>query len=340
MIQRILLSCILMMFVLIGCGANSAEITQTDPDTLPTFQPISSDGRLNVVATTTIIGDVVSQIGGDQIDLTVLIGTDKDAHSYQATPGDLVALENADIIFVNGWNLEEKLAETITDNHSDKFVSISTGITARQLTGESGHDDSHDDEHDAEHNDDHDSEHGHEGGLDPHVWFDISNVKIWAQNGSTILSMLDPDSEGIYQANLNSYLISLSNLEEEIDTLIAEIPVENRKLVSNHEAFGYFVDAYDFENVGAVIPSTSTNAEPSASDLADLVKVMQSEGVCTVFGERSQSRDLAETVTGELSDCAEVKVLALYTEAIGEGEANSYIGMYRHNVETIVDGLK
>ncbi len=345
MIQRILIACCLMVVLMLaGCGRDSAEITTT-PNTLPTFQPVALDGRrLNVVATTTIIGDIVAQIGGDQIDLTILIGTDQDAHSYQATPGDLVALEDADVIFVNGWNLEEKLAETISENYAGKAVIISTGISPRHFDEAGEHNDDHDtdddDDHDG-HDDEHDdTAHDHQEAIDPHVWFDITNVTIWAQNTSAILSMLDPGSEEVYQANLDNYLIALTELEKETNTLIAEIPVANRKLVSNHEAFGYFIDAYGFKRVGTVIPSTSTNAEPSANDLADLVSVMQREGVCTVFSERSQSPALAETIAGELSDCAEVQVLPLYSEALGEGEADSYIGMYRSNVKTIVEGLR
>lgn len=330
---------------------------------LPELAAASLDGRaLRVVATTSIVGDVVANIGGDSIDLTVLMGAGQDPHGYEATPQDLVAMEEADVIFVNGWDLEERLAESIEENFDDKYVAISAGIEPIEFGGEHGHDDEHGDEHDEdedheegeEHDDehadedehaeedDHDDDHaGHDhSGADPHVWFDIHHGEQWAENAASVLSTLDPANAANYEGNLAAYAEELEALEEELETIVATLPMEKRQLVTNHDALGYFAAAYDFDIVGTVIPSLSTNAEPSAGELAELIDAMQDAGVCTIFGETTDSNTLAETVAAELNDCENVQVVTIFTGALGEGEASSYIGMLRSNMESIVAGLQ
>ena len=162
----------------------------------------------------------------------------------------------------------------------------------------------------------------------------------WAANAAELFSELDPANADGYQANLSAYVEQLETLEGEVETLLEALPLENRKLVTNHDALGYFAKAYDFEVVGTVLPSVSTNSDPSASDLAELIETMEAANVCTVFGETTVSNDLAETVAAELSNCESVQVLTIYTGALGEGEASSYIGMFRANVETIIAGLQ
>ncbi len=289
---------------------------------LPEFQAIELNGRkLKVVATTSIIGDVVEHVGGEAIDLVVLIDPDQDTHSYEPTPQDFVALEEADVIFLNGWHLEEQLAEAVEASFAEKEVAISAEITPLQLAN---------------------------GSTDPHVWFDIHNVEQWSNNTAQILSQLDPANETIYTENLAGYLGRLEFLEQAVDHKLTELPAEKRKLVTNHAAFNYFAEEYDFEVVGTVIPSFSSSAEPAASDLADLVMAMEREGVCTLFAETTQNNDLAGVISAEISHCDQVQVLSLYTESIPDGEALyvgdedkfGYIGMIHANVETIVEGLR
>lgn len=313
----------LLLFLLVGaCGQTDSDHAHDEHDhhstegmlELNDLQAVEfGDRQLQVVATTSIIRDVVANIAGDTIDLVVLIGRNKDPHSYEPTPQDFVALEEADVIFVNGWHLEEQIADVVDESFEQKAVAISAEISPRQF-------DSH--------------------ATDPHVWFSIHNVEQWAQNVEQILSQLDPENATIYAENLATYEGELESLMQEVDTLLTELPTEKRKLVTNHDAFGYFADEYDFEVVGTVIPSFSTSAEPSATDLANLVEVMEREGVCTVFGEVSQNEVLAETISAELTHCDTVQLLSLYTGAIGDGEADSYIGIYRANVKTIVEGLR
>lgn len=311
---------------------------------LPELDAIALDGRmLRVVATTNIIGDVISNIGSDQIELTVLMTQGEDPHSYESTPQDLVAMEKADIIFVNGWDLEERLAADIEENFSSKMVAISAGVEPLDFdNSEHGHEDEeHEDEEHADEDEEHadEDDHGHSG-ADPHVWFDVHNVERWAENTAEVLSEADPANAEAYQASLGAYIKQLEALESEIETMLEELPAESRKLVTNHDALGYFAKAHNFEVVGTVLPALSTNADPSAGELAELIEIMEHEGVCTVFGETTSSNELAETVAAELDSCNTVQVLTIYTGSLGDGEANSYIGMFRSNVQTILEGLQ
>lgn len=282
---------------------------------LPELNVLALNGRkLNVVATTNIIGDVVSNIGGEAIELTTLLDLNQDPHSYEATPEDLVALEQADIIFINGWDLEEQLAHTIEENYADKFVSISAGIEPITV--------------------------GDGDSADPHVWFSIHNVEQWAKNIEEVLHQLDPANDPSFESNLDSYLAELEALESEVDEMLASLPTSNRKLVTNHDALGYLAAEYGFEIVGTVIPAASTSAEPSARDLAALIKVMEQAGVCTIFAETTQNIRIAETVAAELENCPAVELISLYTGSLGTGNANSYIGMFRNNMNSIITGLR
>lgn len=306
--------------------------------TLPELNAAELNGEpLRVVATTSIIGDVVAQVGGDEIDLTVLIGPGQDSHSYEPTAQELTAVANAHVIFINGWNLEEGLVDDLESIGEDvPVVPISANIEPLTV-GEEAHDEEGE-EHEEEHEDGDEHEHS---GADPHVWFDIHNVEQWVENVEHALSELDPANADTYQANAAAYAASLTDLEAYAEAQLASIPQENRFLVTNHDAFGYFAEAYGFTVLGAVIPGLSTLAEPSASDLVDLIVEMEEHNVCTIFTETTVNDELAQTVGAELEGCETVQILKLYTEAVGaEGSgADSYIGMFRANVDTFVSGL-
>jgi ABC-type Zn uptake system ZnuABC Zn-binding protein ZnuA len=183
-------------------------------------------------------------------------------------------------------------------------------------------------------------EHGHSG-ADPHVWFSVHNVEQWAENVEQVLSDLDPANATTFEANAAAYVAALEELEAYAEAELANIPSEKRFLVTNHDSLGYFAEEYGFTLLGTVIPSMSTLSEPSASDLTDLITEMEAHNVCTIFTETTLNDTLAQTVAGELDGCDEVQVFKLYTGAIGlEGSgADSYIGMFRANVDAIVSGL-
>lgn len=304
---------------------------------LPVLEPAElNGGKLRVVATTSIIGDVVAQVGGEAIELTTLMEPGQDPHSYEPGARELTVVADAHVIFVNGWDLEEALIgdlENIGD--SVAIVPVSANITPLSFGDTAVEAEAHE-EHEEE-----DGEH-HHAGADPHVWFSVANVQQWTANIAQTLSALDPENAAVYEENTAVYQSQLTDLQEQITTKLASIPAENRYLVTNHGAFNYFAQAYDFEIVGTVITGFSTLAEPSASDMADLIAVMQAHQVCAIFTETTVNDQLAQIVADELDFCENVQILPLYTGSLGEvgSGADSYLGWMETNVATIVAGLQ
>ena len=302
---------------------------------LPELAAAELNGEpLRVIATTSIIGDVVAQVGGDAINLTVLMDQGQDPHSYEPSARELTAVADAHVIFINGWNLEEGLVDDL-ENIGEEALVVPISANINPLTFAEGE---HEHEESGEHEEGEEHEHS---GADPHVWFSVHNVEKWVENAAHVLSDLDPANAEIFAANAAAYVAELEGLEAYAEAQLGSIPAENRFLVTNHDSFGYFAQEYDFTVLGTVIPSMSSVAEPSASDLTELIAVMQEQAVCTIFTETTLDDALAQTVAGELSDCEEVQVVKLYTGAIGPAGsgADSYIGMFRANVDAIVAGL-
>ena len=286
---------------------------------------------LRIVATTSIIGDVVANVGGDEIELFTLMDHEQDPHSFEPGAAELTAVAEADIVFINGWDLEEGLVKDLaTIAEGTQVVAVGANIDPL-VHGDGSHDGKAETETGYNH-----------GRVDPHTWFSVPNVKQWVENISEILSDLDPDNAVIYENNAQSYLLELEEVDKYLHKQISNIPEDKRILVTNHGVFSYFSQEYGFEVIGSVIPSTSTQAEPSASDLADLINKMKQSGVCTIFSDIAANDKLAQTVAMELSDCAEVKIVPLHTGSLGPkgGDADSYTGMLRVNVDNIVEGLK
>lgn len=301
---------------------------------LPQIEPVAvADGKLKVVASTSIVGDVVANVGGDAIDLTVLMAAGQDPHSYQPSAGDLTQVAEADIVFINGWDLEEGLVadlEAIAENAP--IVAVNAGVVPLEIGAM-----------DAAHGDEElgDEEHDH-AGADPHTWLAVPNVMQWVDNVALVLETAVPALADTVNANAAAYKAALTELETYAVAQLATVPPAQRVLVTNHDSLAYFAAAYDFEILGTVIPGASTLAEPSANDLTELVAAMAAEGVCTVFTEATISDQLANTVAAELNACDSVAVVPLYTGAVGPAGsgADSYIGMFRANVDAIVAGLR
>ncbi|MCL4263584.1 MAG: zinc ABC transporter substrate-binding protein [Anaerolineae bacterium] len=298
---------------------------------LPEMEAIAQPGEpLNVVVTTSIIGDVVAQVGGEAIALTTLMGPGQDPHSYQPGARQLTAVANADVIFVNGWDLEEALVRDL-GNIGEKAVLVPISANIQPLAfGAAGHDDEET------------GQDGHEG-ADPHVWQAVPNVMQWVNNVQQTLSTLDPANTAVYAQNADTYLAALAELQAYAQTELATIPAENRVLITNHDALAYFAHAYDFEILGTIIPGATTLAESSATNLAELVTIMTEHDVCTIFAENTSNTALATAVAAELKACeGGVQVSQLYTDALGAlgSGADSYIGMFRANVDAVVEGLR
>ena len=307
----------LAVVLLAGCGGGAAETADpAAPLTLPAVEAAALGGRpLRVVATTSLIGDAVARVGGSAIALTTLMPPGQDPHSYQPAAADLAAAADANLIFVNGWNLEEGLLGDLAATGGAPLLPVSAGIVPR-LAGDGG-------------------------AADPHVWQDVANVMQWVDNIAATLSAADPANAAAYAANAAAYRAELAELDEFVRAQTATIPAQRRVLVTNHDTLAYFAAAYDFRVLGSVLPGASTLAEGTAANLAALAETMRAGGVCSLFVETTAADQLARALAGELDDCDEVRVLSLYSDALGSpgSGADSYVDMMRANVAVIVEAL-
>jgi manganese/iron transport system substrate-binding protein len=277
--------------------------------------------KLQVVATTTIVGDVVSNIGGNAIQLDVLLPPGSDPHSFDPTPQDVAKIAKANLIFANGAGLETFLDPLLKNAGSKaRVVYVSDGIQLIQFQSKLP------------------GEESGPGGGDPHTWFDPQNVKGWVQNIEKALSAQDPGNAQIYAANAQHYTQQLDELDRWIQTQVGQIPPDQRKLVTDHEAFTYFAARYGFQQVGAIVPGYSTLAQPSAQELAALEDAIRQLGVKAVFVGDTVNPNLAERVAQDTG----VKLMHLYTGALSKssGPAGTYLDFMRYDVNQIDNALK
>ncbi len=290
-------------------------------------RPAARGDKLRVVATTTIVGDVVAQVGGDAIALTVMLPVGADPHVFDPSPQDMAKVADADVIFVNGAGLEAFLERLLENAGGDAdVIHVSEGLAFIEAEHHE------DEERDAEEND-----HAHEG-VDPHTWTDPNNVLRWVDNIEAALVLHDPAHAADYRANADAYRAQLRELDAWVRGQVAAIPAENRKLVTDHETFAYFAQRYGFEQVGAVVPGYSTAAQPSARDLAALEDRIRAYGVKAVFVGSTVNPALAQRVAEDTG----VKLMFLYTGSLTApgGEADSYLSYVKYNVGAMVEGLK
>jgi len=282
--------------------------------------PAASGDGLKVVASTTIVGDVVAQVGGDLIELTVLFPTGADPHTFDPRPQDIAAISDARVVFISGLGLEESLQPALDANATGTVVQVSDGIDVRTLDNAAQINDPH----------------GHEN-VDPHTWTDPNNVIVWTRNIAATLAKADPAHADTYRANTDAYIASLRELDAWIRSEVAQIPPERRKLVTDHYAFGYFADEYGFEQVGALVGSFSTNASPSAQEIAALEDAIRAQNVPAVFVGTTVNSTLAEQVAQDTGS----KIVSVYTGSLTApgGEAGSYLVFMRYNVNAIVNAL-
>lgn len=284
------------------------------------------NGRLQVVATTTFVGETVSRIADDLVDLTVLLAPGQNPHGYTPRPQDITRVAQADVVFANGADLEEFLDELITSaGGAAEIVYVSEGINYMEPSG--GH----------LHEDDEDEQDGDHEGVDPHVWFDPNNVIHWTENIDSTLSRLDPENADTYQENARAYRDELTELDSWISQQVEQIPEGERKLVTDHISFVYFADAYGFEQVGAVIQAPTTEAETSGQDLAHLSETILVEDVKAIFVSVDADQSLAERIAEDTG----VKLVRLYFGSLSsDGPAETYVDFMRYNVSSIVEALK
>ncbi len=272
---------------------------------------------MTVVCTTTIIGDLVEQIAGESFDVQVLFSPNADPHAFEPRPQDLVMLQRADLIFMNGLDLEAGLAN-ILESFGDRVLSLSQDLPGL-LSEEPGHSDL-----------DH-------GMIDPHVWFDPTLVSIWVDVIAERLIGLAPLEVLAIRARTDAYQAELVLLDEWIVSELEKIAPEHRQLVTDHHVFGYFAARYGLEQVGTVFPGLSTLAEPSARDIATLVSTIQSLSIPAIFVGTTVNSSLAQQIAADTG----TRVIPLYTGSLSDidGPAATYLDFMRYTVTSLVEGL-
>ncbi|MDB3981352.1 metal ABC transporter substrate-binding protein [Acidimicrobiia bacterium] len=323
---------LLLSVILIACGTGTTDEATSD--------------KINVLVTTPMLGDFVNEIGGENINLTILMPAEVDPHTYDPSPQDASKIADADIVFYVGLKYEPsaliKLVEN-TSNEAAVLVEVGEEINPIEFSeeGHKGHDD-HDDEEDGhddeEGHDDHDDEDGHEGhghgSEDPHFWFDPLRVAIAAELMINQLIELDPSNSEAYKTAGEAYISELNELDSTVSALIETVPSKNRKLITTHESLGYLEARYGVEVLTTIIPSLTSADEISPAQLVDVLDVIEDNDVKVIFIESEAPSVYAETIAAE----ANIRtVTGLRVETLRENQ--SYSDWLTENVELIVENL-
>jgi zinc/manganese transport system substrate-binding protein len=277
-----------------------------------------SDGQLDVVATTTQIGDWVREVGGNAVSVDQVLEPNTDPHEYEPRPSDVAAAASAKLVFANGDNLDGWIDQIVEDSGSGASVVDLGAAVPDRLPGESS---------------------GAEASkFDPHWWHDPRNAEAAVREIERRLTAADPSQRTEFHRNAEAYLARLHRLDSGTAACIDTVPRAQRKLVTDHDAFGYFAGRYGVDVVGAVIPSQTTQAQPSAKDVSALIGVIEREGVRAIFPESSLSANVADAIarqTGASSD------YVLYGDTLGpEGsDGATYLGMEAANADAMVRGF-
>jgi zinc/manganese transport system substrate-binding protein len=308
----------------VGGSAYTQDASQSPSAGFTEFSPLTplpevsarDGGSLKVVATTPIIADLVRQVGGQRVEVESILPNNADAHDFEPRPEDIIKVEDAEAVFTHGLHLDEWANDLIENSGSDAHVFVVTdGIETL------------------------DSEEEEFAEGDPHVWFDPTRAQQMVENIAAGLSAVDPDGTESYQQRASAYNAQLSTLDQEIKDRIALIPEDQRKMVTNHDALGYYADRYGLTVVGTVFPGTDTRSEPSAREVAELVETIQEQGVKAIFAENVVNPALAE----ELANEAGVEIVdTLYTDSLGDpgSGGDTYIGLMQTDTRLIVEALR
>ncbi|NYT58000.1 zinc ABC transporter substrate-binding protein [Alcaligenaceae bacterium] len=282
---------------------------------------------LKVVATFSILGNLVSEVGGEHVELTTIVGPGADAHSFEPSPTDVKALAQAEVLVLNGLDFEAWLPRLIASaGFQGSQVLASKGVVVRSLAAEQA--DAHD--HDA--HKDHD--HGHTAGeVDPHAWQSLENGIIYVRNITEGLSTAAPEYRTYFQGRGDLLIAQLQKLDAEIKLVLSAIPPEKRKVVSSHDAFGYFAQAYNIRFIS--VAGLSSQAEPSAREMAGIIDTIRKENIRGVFVENANSSKLANQIARETGAAVGG---TLYADALGEkgSPAASYLGMFIWNAGQLI----
>ncbi|MCH2248672.1 MAG: zinc ABC transporter substrate-binding protein [Cognatishimia sp.] len=269
----------------------------------------AGDDHVKVVASFSILGNMVEEVVGDLADVTTIVGPDADAHVYQPSVADAKAVAEADIIFVNGLGFETWSDTLISESGTEASVHVATdGITPVEVEGET----------------------------DPHAWNSLSNGVVYVTNVAEVMKEAMPEHADEIAANADAYIAQLEALDSETKAKLANLPADRRTVVTAHDAFGYLADAYGLTFLAPV--GIDTEAEPSAKELAVLIDQLKSEGVAALFVENITSPALVQ----QISDETGIEIGGrLFSDALSErgGPATSYLAMFQHNLGTLLEAL-
>jgi len=291
------------VFFLLIAGTACTPSASSNPQTDPV-----------VLTSTTFLADIARNVAGDRLKVESLLPVGADPHSYQPTPQDVAKIEQSKLLIINGAEYEHFLESLLENAGGERqIIEASAGLSPRT---------------DAE------SEHG----VDPHLWLDPNNVIAYVENIREGLTHFDPDGAAIYKSNADAYTAELKELDVWINEQLAQIPFERHLLVTNHEALGYFAERYGFKVVGTVIESVSSDASPSARQMAALVDQIKSSGAPAIFLDASDNPALAQQIAAETGVAV---VTDLHLESLTDGAPTAtYIDMMKHNVTQIVNALR
>jgi zinc/manganese transport system substrate-binding protein len=281
-------------------------------------EPAVAQEKLNVVATFSILGDFVANVGGDRVAVTTLVGPNGDAHVYEPSPADAKRLADAKIVFTNGLGFEGWIARLIKASGTKAIVVVATkGVKPRHMEQADAHDRDH-------------------GSTDPHAWQSVANAKIYVANIRDALIKADAAGKATYEANATAYLAKLDALDQEVKDTVAKIPADRRRIISTHDAFGYFSEAYRLEFIAP--QGVSTEAEVSAKEVAKIITQVKKQKIPAVFLENVSDSRLVQRIADETG----AKIGGtLYSDALtgDKGDAPTYIEMVRHNIRTLSAAL-
>ena len=305
--------------VLVGLGILGAGLA-----------PVSAeDAKLPVVASFSILGDFVSRVGGDRVAVTTLVGPNGDAHVYEPTPADARSVAGAKLVIVNGLGFEgwlKKLAKA--SGTRAPIVEATKGIQPREMAEEP-------DEHEKGHGKGGHDHHDH-GAADPHAWQSVGNVKTYVANIRDALVAADPAGKAVYEANAASYTAEIEALEAEVKAAVAKIPADKRRVITNHDAFGYFAAAYGITFLAPQGMSTEGEATPKA--VAKLIRQIKAEKITAVFIENMSDERLVKRIAQETGVTPGGTLYADALSAKG-GPAPTYVDMVRHNVSALTKAM-
>jgi zinc/manganese transport system substrate-binding protein len=286
----------------------------------PIAPAFAQSEKLPVVATFSILGDLTKQIAGERADVKVLVGPGGDSHVFAPTPADAKTLSAAKLVVVNGLKLEGWIDRLISSSKTKGKIVVATKGVKTLRTGRSSHGHNHN--------------HGHSHGeADPHAWQDVANVKIYVANIRDGLIGADPEGRAIYEANFKAYVEKLNALEAQIKASVAKIAPERRKVITTHDAFGYFAAAYGLQFIAP--QGVSTDAAASAQDVARIIRQIRAE---KIFAENISDPRMATRIAQETG--AKLGG-ALYSDQLSapDGPAGTYIDMVRHNIRELTKAL-